>query len=129
LTPAQKIGTNPSLVAASSDLASTRAGSLRPSTCRSVNSGPAFSSSPKQPVTSISVATTTTETRIPLCTSLTLWWRRLGRLLEPASRHLAPLVPSAQQVDEAAAPEIDVDLVEHPGVQALLDRLGAVHSH
>src|SRR4029453_231481 len=25
--------------------------------------------------------------------------------------------------------QIDVDLVEQPGVQALLDRLGAVHSH
>ena len=60
LTPAQKLGTNPSFVAASTELPSTRAGSVRPSTCRGVSSGSASSAPLEHAVESASAAMTTT---------------------------------------------------------------------
>src|SRR5262245_32046442 len=110
LMPAQKIETNPFFVAASTDRPSTRAGSVRPSTLRTVNSPSAFflppPPPPEQPLPSASTATTTTEQPIPLRTSLALGQRHLRRLLEPPARHHPPIAPSPQQVDEAAAPEV-----------------------
>src|SRR5262245_14941792 len=106
LTPAQKIGTNPSFVAASTELPSTRAGSRSPSTCRSVNSGFVFSLPPEQLVASASTAMTTTKRPAPLRTSPALRQGHFRRLFEPAPRHLAPFLPAPQKVEKAAAPEI-----------------------
>src|SRR5918996_44821 len=117
LTPAQKPGANPFLVAASTERPSTRAGSVSPSTRGSANeggapSGAASSSPPKQPVVvSASAATTATEQPIALRTNLPFRQLRLRGLFEPFSRHDAPVAPSPQQVDEAAAPEIGGQLV------------------
>src|SRR5262245_13725532 len=126
LTPAQKIGTKPFFAAASTERPRTRAGSVRPSTWRGANSGPAFFVPLAHPVASATAATITTEQPTPLRTRLVLRQRRLRGLFEPASRHLAPVAASPQQVDKAQAPEIGSQLAV---AQVLGDRIGDETSH
>ena len=51
------------------------------------------------------------------------------RRIPEHDRRVREVVEQPHSCAEQHGSQIDVDLVEQPGVQALLDRLGAVHSH